>query len=460
MPAPVRTIVIAGAGFSGTATAVHLLRQLRQAARVVLIERGPEFGRGVAYATTEFPFILNVPASRMSASAGDPGDFLRYAVQQDPRISAGDFLPRALYGDYLESRLREAAAAAAHEVILDCRRGSVVDVYPGTSGRPVVALDDGALIPADDVVLALGNPPARTVAGVAEMADADGVAGTDSAASPRARPNRLLVLGTGLSMVDAVYAALAQRPGIEIHALSRHGLVPPSQTQFAPAAFHDHAHRLGHASGSIRRLVTVVRDLAREAERSGSDWREVITLVRHEAPSLWHGLADSERRRFLRHVRSYWDVHRHRLAPEVASRIDSLRRSGQLVIHAGRLVSVVRSPDGFDASWRVRGSGRRRDLSAFSVLNCTGPDYDLTHTTDPLWRALIGRGVALPDGLGLGVRTGPHGELSGGPGAGPNRVFYIGPMLRADHWEATAVGELRVHAERLAQHLSRPGVAE
>lgn len=452
-----RTIAIVGAGFSGTATAVHLLRQVRQdRTQIVLIERGHEFGRGVAYASAPFPFVLNVPASRMSATTADPDEFLRFARRFDARISAGHFLPRRLYGDYLQSMLREAAAAAWPGASLECQCGEVVDVEPERTGRVVVTMAGGRHLLTDDVVLALGNPPARRIDAAAPSTDLDEVLGRLAATTAVRLPRRLVVLGTGLSMVDAVLAVLDHDPEAEIHALSRHGLVPRGQTDFTSAAFQDHAHRLTRAAGSIARLVTVVRDLASEADRSGSDWREVITLVRQEAPALWRALDDSQRRRFLRHVRSYWEVHRHRLPPSIARRIEALRSSAQLVVHAGRLASMRHRPQGVDVSWQVRGSDEIVCLDAVAAINCTGPNYDLTRTADPLWCALVTRGIARPDAHALGVLAGPNGELLGRDDWTSHRIFYIGPMLRADHWEATAVGELRVRAERLAQHLINP----
>jgi uncharacterized NAD(P)/FAD-binding protein YdhS len=93
------------------------------------------------------------------------------------------------------------------------------------------------------------------------------------------------------------------------------------------------------------------------------------------------------------------------------------------------------------------------------VIDCTGPDNHLQHTTDVLWRQLLDSGQATPDTLGLGPLTGPHGALIDSTGRCAKRLFYLGPMLRAAYWEATAVGELRSRAEALAAMLANRELA-
>jgi uncharacterized NAD(P)/FAD-binding protein YdhS len=458
-----RTIAIVGAGFSGTATAVHLLRQARaqgQRIRVLLIERSAEFGRGVAYAKNRYPYLLNVPASRMSATTTDPEDFLRFARRSNPDTSGEDFLPRSLYGDYLQYLLEAAAADLARGSTLECLRAEVLDLTPGDLDAPItLQLADGNSANAHAVVVALGSPLPRLPAAIrctAEWPVLREDPWTDT--SPLKNRTPLLVIGTGLTMVDVVCATADRDPGIEIHALSRHGLLPLSQTAFQPYALADDRGLLARSGVSALRLVAAVRRLAEEAARDGGDWREVVTLVRHQAPALWHRLPLEERARFIRHARGYWDIHRHRLPAPVLARLDALQASHRLQVHAGRLLTLEAAHGGVRATWLARGSQQRRTLDAAEVVNCTGPDYDVSRSPERLWQALLARGLAVADALRLGIRTGPAGALVARDGSTSRRLFYIGPMLRADHWEATAVGELRTHAERLSaallEHLS------
>jgi uncharacterized NAD(P)/FAD-binding protein YdhS len=253
-------------------------------------------------------------------------------------------------------------------------------------------------------------------------------------------------------MADVVCDTVARSPGRPIHVLSRHGLIPPEQTNFQRAPVHFAAHPL-EPTQSLRRLVASARSLAREVERLGGDWRTAIATIRSAAPGLWHGLPPWERRRFLRHVRSHWDALRHRLPGAVRARIVALHARGQLKLHAGRLISVTQQGDELVVQWQPRGQTLVRELLVGEIANCTGPDYDIRRSAEPLWHALLARGDAVADELGLGIRTATHGALLDRHGHAQQHLYYVGPMLRADHWEVTAAAELRDRIETLARVL-------
>ncbi|HEX3847817.1 MAG TPA: FAD/NAD(P)-binding protein [Steroidobacteraceae bacterium] len=452
------TIAIVGAGFSGTVLAAALLRRPPAAPTdIVLIERASEMGRGVAYAAREFPYLLNVPAGRLSADAADPGQFLRFAQRRAPRITGEDFLSRELYGAYLQDVLAQAERSAPGDVRLVRVFGEVRRISPGGAGLLLeIAGQPG--VSAARVVLALGNPPP----GLQPWAEAIrehkayrhdpwGLP-TDLAAR-----HSVLIVGNGLTMADAV-SVLTQDPARApmLHAISRRGLVPLLQTEFRPSALRGDGEALLGQAHSLRRLLEMSRQLAREVEHRGGDWREVVTFVRHLAPTLWQRLPAGERRRFMRHLQAQWDVHRHRMPPQLGARIDSLRRGGSLRIHAGRIEAVTEAGEQLRISWSPRGrhDDRKVSLTVDLIVNATGPDYALARSTDPLQRSLRAAGMICEDELEIGLRTGPHGECIGSDGRITPRLYYLGPMLRAAFWEATAATELRDHADALAAHLA------
>jgi uncharacterized NAD(P)/FAD-binding protein YdhS len=195
--------------------------------------------------------------------------------------------------------------------------------------------------------------------------------------------------------------------------------------------------------------------LCERTELTGGDWREAIAIVRDFAPELWGRMPLAERRRFLRHARSYWDLHRHRLPVQTLETLNRLRRTRKLFVHAGRIIAFEPRGAGAQASWQPRGKQALQTLVCDRVINCTGPDYDTRSSYDPLVHALIDDGFAIRDPLGLGLTTGRHGALIDRDAQVAPNLYYLGPMLRADTWEATAVPELRQHAERLTRHLAR-----
>jgi uncharacterized NAD(P)/FAD-binding protein YdhS len=186
----------------------------------------------------------------------------------------------------------------------------------------------------------------------------------------------------------------------------------------------------------------------------GGDWREVLAVVRHWVPTLWRQLPGAEKRRFVRHVRAYWDVHRHRMPPQLSSRLDALRAGGRLEVNAGRIVDVAAQGPRLSVTWQCRGGEATRTVVADAVINATGPKHSVKDTPDPLLRSLHDAGLICQDELELGLRTSANGRCVAADGTSSASLYYLGPMLRAGHWEATAAAELREHAEGLARHLA------
>jgi uncharacterized NAD(P)/FAD-binding protein YdhS len=455
LPALVRTIVVVGGGFSGTIVTANLLRRPPAGpTRVVLIERAGVVGRGAAYAQRSFPFLLNVPASRMSATSGAPLEFLEFVQRRIPGATGEDFLPRALYGEYLREVLLAAELSAPRNVRLEIMTAEVANVRRIGRHLPLqVELHDGRSLTADDVVLAPGNPAPASLAGAQPVLDHPAYVGDPWSAELQFSPQQhVLLIGSGLTAADVInQASTDPQRTPTMHALSRHGLVPPRQTAFRPDAFKgDGSALLLAASTSLRGLTEAVRLLANEAEKCGGDWREAITFVRNMAPTIWQRLPERDRLRFLRHLRAHWDVHRHRLPTELVRRLDSLRNTQRLHIHAGRIEGLRASNGRIEVTWRPRGQQQMQSQAFDCIVNCTGPDYAIARSREPLWRNLVQCGLCVADPLGLGLRTGPKGAVIDADGWPGPHLFYVGPMLRADLWEATAASELRVHAEQLA----------
>jgi uncharacterized NAD(P)/FAD-binding protein YdhS len=455
------TVVVVGAGFSGTMTAVHLLRsRIGAPLRLVLIDRRGPAGRGVAYGTRLEAHRLNVPTAAMSALPDDPESFLRFARRRDPAVIGGSFLPRRLYGEYLEHTLSAAEAEAPATTRLDRIVDDVcgIDIDRAAPGM-VVRLGRGDAQRADRVVLALGNsppaiPPTRTPAFYASARYVRDPWAPGALTDVRS-DDRVLLIGAGLTMVDVVLDLEARGVTAQIHVVSRRGLLPQSHRSPAVAPTREHLppgldHEPATAIGYLRAVRRHVRRLA----PLGIDWREVIGALRPATPDLWRALDDRERSRFLRHARPFWEAHRHRAAPAAWERVEALRAAGRVVVRAGRILQYAERADGVDALVQARGGRTAECLSVTRVINCTGPAGDLSAVEDPLWHALLAAGMLRPDRHRLGVETAPDGTLLDHKGAPIPNFYYVGPLLRATHWEATAVPELRCHAARVAEHVA------
>jgi uncharacterized NAD(P)/FAD-binding protein YdhS len=449
-------IAIIGAGFCGTVLAANLLRRPPASdTEILLIERGAVMGRGVAYAVHDCPYLLNVPAGRLSADSQDPLQFLRFAQRTLPEANAEDFLPRQLYGDYLQDVLLQAERESLPHIKLTRVFGEVTHISQ-PEGAPSLSLSFAGResVQAQCAILALGNPPPPLLPW-AEPVRNHPAYRDDPWTLPKnlSSKHSVLIIGNGLTMADVAFsltrdAARAPR----LTTVSRRGLIPLPQSTFHASAVQGGAEFFDGAA-SIRQVFSASRQLARDVEHLGGDWREVVTFIRNLAPSIWQRLPEPERRRFVRHLQGYWDVHRHRLPPQLAERVDSLRRSGMLEINAGRIEQLAPEGDRLRVTWRPRGRSATDTFVVDAVINATGPDYVVKRSRNPLLQALHRDRLVSEDPLDLGLRTTLEGACVAADGSAGENLFYLGPMLRAGHWEATAATELRNHAERLARHL-------
>ncbi len=455
-----RTVVVIGAGFSGTMTAVHLMRGAARPLRVVLVEERARPGRGLAYHIRDDSMLLNVPAGNMSAFPDDPAHFTGFCRAIDPALNAGSFVSRRIYGDYLEHTLAEADATSSGWC--ERIRARAEFVRPSDGGF-TVGLSDGRSLHAAAVVLALGHQAARQPDGMAGIADYGiSIANPwDFAAMDRIDPGAsVAVLGTGHTAIDALFRLTSLSEERKVFLISRRGLLPAGHghgSQVAPASnvppgtgFPDDLMRI---PASARSLVRAVRQEIVRRVGAGDDWRDVINEMRPHLPAIWHRLPVPERRRLLTRVIPYWDVHRHRLAPLAHRRLRAMLETGQTEVIAGRVQHHAPGGTGIALDIRQRGTGRTRVIEVGAVVNCTGPEYDITRLQGALFTQLRDEGYVQPDALGIGMEVDPAYRPVGRAGAPTPGLFYVGPMLRANYWEAIAVPELRRHALDAALHV-------
>jgi uncharacterized NAD(P)/FAD-binding protein YdhS len=417
-------IAIIGGGASGVLTALHLQRAACPPERLVVVEPRDGLGHGIAYSTTELGHLLNVRAACLSALPDDPGHFTAWAARHT--VSDGrSFLPRAWYGEYLNSLLGP----------VEHIRRSAVDLIPLGLGVQII-LSDGELLHVDRAVLAPGSSPPRWPGHMGGLGPrwvrdpwAPGALGELPAGGP------VLLVGTGLTAVDI--ALSLQASGREVVAASRHGLLPA-------------AHR-DEPSDPIRLLLPdhpTARTLlawARAAAAELGDWPLVVESLRSLTNDLWEGMSAPERVRLLRHIHRSWEVLRHRMPPQVDARIRDMQETGQLKVLSGGVERAEETGRGIDVTLADE------SLRVTAVVNCTGPTADVNRTSHLLVRRLLDRRVARPGPLDLGLDTDARGCL-------PNTdetLWLVGPLRRGRHWETTAIPEIRKQAAALAASLSR-----
>ena len=438
-----KSVAIVGAGFSGSLLAINILRHAGPQA--TLIERRPVFGRGTAYSAPHPSHLLNVRAGNMSALSDRPRHFAEWCAAR----GLGDgssFVQRKVYGEYLGEMLEHAAARAGDRLALvqDEAVSASVD-----GNRVVVGLKNGTELVVDALVVAVGNLPPHAPAGL----DASSLDGDRYSPDPWAadvvdgltEADTVMLIGSGLTMVDVALALDSAGFAGRIIALSRRGLLPRPHVPPGPAGDRNEK--------PTTQASALLRELRQRAEEIG--WRAAVDELRPFTQGLWLSASEDERARFLRHLRPWWDVHRHRLAPAVAAKIAEMEASGRLTVIAGKPGSFVPHGAGVRVGYRPRGSDVEVHVDVRRVVNCTGPQGDLARSSEPVLRSLMSGGHARADTARLGLDVDSQSRLIGANGVAHPRLFGLGPMTRGAFWEIVAVPDIRQQVWTVARRLAQ-----
>ena len=402
-----------------------------------LIDGSGRVGRGLAYSTTEPVHLLNVRAEGMSALAGQPDHFAKRfeAEGGEPR----GFAERRLFGRYLGELLDEAVESGCVEVV----DASAVRAERTDDGWRI-EFDGRPGLEADALALAIGNQEPeslRAFAGAAErfIANPWGAKARAAVEELAVSGDDALIVGTGLTMVDLVLSLDAAGHQGGIVALSRRGLIPRSHADFeaSPVNIGEVPH------GALGKMWRWLRKRSAEV-----GWRAAVDSLRPHSHALWQSLDTRGQQRFLRHGRPWWDVHRHRIAPEVAVTVARMVAEGRLRVMAGRILQATETSQGLEVDLRRRGAENPQRMAFAYAFNCTGPLHSIGHTRDPLLRSLLDSGAVRPDQLGIGL------EVDGQSRVG-ERLWALGPLTKGRYWEIIAVPDIREQAAAVADDMAR-----
>ncbi|WP_256380035.1 FAD/NAD(P)-binding protein [Bradyrhizobium sp. Cp5.3] len=352
------------------------------------------------------------------------------------------FVPRQSYGDYLADLI---APLTSH----DERRGLTIIqgeciAIRETPSDVAVTLADGTLLTGAIAILATGHDAAASrLPGHVDPWIAPADAGIDSNAT-------MLILGTGLSMVDYVLSLLRHGHRGQIVALSRRGLLPRAHRRIDPMRLAESEIPFGARIGA---LLHWFRHRIEAHVAEGGDWRSAIDAIRPYTQRLWQELPLESRRRFLEHARAWWDVHRHRTAPEVETRIAEALATGRLTVVSGKLATVTPNQSGVHVSYRRRGQSDLSELQVGAIVDCTGIVKDPGASNNPAVRSLFDNGLSRIDPLRIGIEVTPDCAIVDAHGSASRRLYAVGPLTRAAFWEIIAVPDIRQQCVELASRL-------
>ncbi|HEX7816763.1 FAD/NAD(P)-binding protein [Dyella sp.] len=452
-----RRVAIIGGGAAAATVISELLD--RPSAHTLRVDwytgTGGKLARGVAYGTASDRHLLNVRAASMSLFTGKPRGFLDFAQRNDSSIKGTDFLPRRMYGDYLEAevmRVLEQAKVAGHDIQII--PFDVDGIVPEPTGVTVMQGDESRH--ADAAILAIGSLPPQPLSGIDDAVLASGKYIVDpwkflADVVPDDTPRTVVVVGMGLTAADVMLELGAQWPNARFIAMSRHGHLPEAHAA-SPSAPLDDGGELFESMRDAPDMRTWMR-LVRETVEGSSDWRTIVDGLRPHLPDLWQTLSHTERARFMRHVRWAWERVRHRMPPQVASTLDTFEREGRLRRCKGHMQAVHLAQGKLQLDIvPYHDPILAESLQADLVIQTVGLNTDIRRTDHGLIRQLETNGHVIADPFGMGLHAEPDGRVYHKDGLWPH-FFAIGSMLRGTLWETTAIPEIRQQARSLAERL-------
>lgn len=452
------SIAIIGGGASGTIAAIQLLRKLSVSAKIFLVEKREEGAfRGAAYSGTLPYEPLNVTASRMSIYNHLPDDFYNWLKEnKQPKaeieITKDSFVSRRWFGDYLTESVNRNALLAKHAE-LEVINGEATDIdFDPKLNCYSISLSNQSKIGVDYLIFATGNELPFDI-----LAKYEAELGDNYIANPWSvdilpmlkRNDTILILGTGLTMVDYVVSLKKIAHSGKIFCLSRNGYLPLQH-----ADTQDFVFDLQDEPQTIRDLLKEVKKRIKVAADKGIAWQNVLDAMRPRTARLWKNLDTKSKKYFLNRVKVYWEIHRHRMPAASANAIKELRASGQLNFVSGNITAVQKNGDNINLTYTPKGELGKKVIEANVVINCTGPLSDYYKCENTLIKNLLNKGWMQQDELKIGIKTGVRGEIITANGVVLNNAFCVGPLRKAMEWESTAVREIRTHAENVAFHIA------
>ena len=444
----VRHAIIIGGGASGVLLAYQLLQNQGSDFCVTLIEKRADIGRGLAYHTGNPDHLLNVRAANMSALPDDPDHFWRWLSSHGPeqRLCPDPFcfVPRRLYGDYIAGLVEPLLAGTCAPRSLSIVQGECTGVTESPAGAAVM-LADGRRLACDIAFLATGHDRTVKRPRHADPWAAPSIEGIDKSAT-------ILILGTGLTAIDYVLTLLADGHRGPVIAMSRRGLISKAHRRVDPVQIAEREVPFGASASD---LLHWFRSRVAAHVAQGGDWRSVVDGIRPYTQRIWQELPLQARRRFLEHLRAWWDVHRHRMAPEIEMRVAQALAESRLKLMAAKLTGVEPNADGALVRYRRRGQGKLESMQVKTIVDCTGIVRDPRASANPVLRSLFDQGLARPDRLRIGLDVGTDCALIDRDGKPSRRLFAVGPLTRAAFWEIMAIPDIRNQCAELAERLIR-----
>jgi uncharacterized NAD(P)/FAD-binding protein YdhS len=460
------SVVIVGGGFSGTLLALHFAMMLPRNSphSVLVLEKTGHFGYGIAYSTQDPYHFLNVRAGRMGAFPDKPGHFFDWLKSCENiwkkefpflTITPDCFVPRKLYGMYLQDLLTAAKKLALEKNLnITYMTEEAIDASPAGNEKIHITLSQGKTLTADTLILATNIPTSQRFEIAQDLPKTayieniwtpskDNILAQNSL-SHLPESSRIVIIGTGLTMVDATMSLIEKGYPGEILAISKHGELPQSHLDYPETTAFE--FKLDDIPKKTLPLVRYVRRQIAAAEKSGIEWQTVIDALRPHVVSIWECMQEEERKRFLRHVISHWNKYRHRIPSTISAILHAHKKIGKLQVKAGHVQGIIKSAKGCKATLIALPHAIEADY----IFNCSGAQMDLRYSQNLFLKNLLEKKLILPHSLGKGLQVKDNYQVINEKSA---TIFAMGLLIFGQKLESVAIPELREQCARIAKEV-------
>ncbi|WP_436247610.1 FAD/NAD(P)-binding protein [Mesorhizobium amorphae] len=337
---------------------------------------------------------------------------------------------RRVFGRYVDSHLQPFLFGKTIRHV-----GSAVASAELSGEGYHLILADGGTLAADALVIATTHPPPALPLPLQSVIGAVGLVANPydlERLEAIGRDDHVLVVGTGLTSADVI--ATLDRNGHRgpITALSRHGYRSRGHAAKQADPIGDFSSL---PSRSATTLLRRIRSASEAAASQGESWHPVLDAVRRQGQIIWQALPLAEQRRVVRHLRALWDVHRFRVAPQIAAVLDRRIAEGTLAYRAASIAGAEQVDGRVRVTLRPRRQHTQTTEAFDKVVVTTGPAHADIFRTNTAIAALGRMGLVRLDPIGLGLDADAHGRAVGTSGRPTDSIFVRGPLARGSALE-------------------------
>lgn len=448
---PVITII--GGGFSGSMVLFHLLKnrdQLPRNTQIKIIDDKNRFNKGVAYSTKSDAHILNVPAGNMGATPDNPKGFVEWLNNKGQPTKDYEFVPRYLYGEYLYSIISEELRNSEEKIKVEFLHDEVIDIKKFGESTSEVLLKSGKSILSTQIVIAAGNIPNYLPEAIKAIQSSKRYISNpwnySFTKNEVLSSKEILIIGSSLTAIDVVLDLEANGFQGKYTMLSRHGNIPLSHHEL-----HELPPKIEVNDDSFKSAHTSLKWFKANSKIFG--WIPTLEFIRPNLQSLWQKWSDKDRNRFNRVLKPLWEIHRHRIPVSSYKSIHDLIKKGRINIISANIICSKDNSGSIAIDVKTRSKGEARTLTSDFVFNCTGLQDPTEENSKSLRYSLKQLHAIYSDRI-FGDQAKVNANFNLIVDSKPiKNTFLLGPLLKSQFGESTAVRELRVQAEKVAKGL-------